>query len=78
MTDLLLRHATDAGAARTTLTTVRTSGETLLAIINDILDFSKIEAGKLELETVDFDLRDAARRPRRTCSAVRRTRRGWS
>ncbi len=36
---------------------VRTSGEALLAIINDILDFSKIEAGKLELETLDFDLR---------------------
>jgi signal transduction histidine kinase/CheY-like chemotaxis protein/HPt (histidine-containing phosphotransfer) domain-containing protein len=37
--------------------TVRASGESLLTIINDILDFSKIEAGKLELETVDFDLR---------------------
>ena len=36
---------------------VRTSGEALLAIINEILDFSKIEAGKLELETLDFDLR---------------------
>jgi CheY-like chemotaxis protein/two-component sensor histidine kinase len=29
----------------------------LLQLINDILDFSKIEAKKLELETVDFDLR---------------------
>ncbi|MBI1951556.1 MAG: response regulator [Acidobacteria bacterium] len=37
--------------------TVRTSAEALLGVINDILDFSKIEAGKLELETVDFDLR---------------------
>jgi PAS domain S-box-containing protein len=37
--------------------TVRTSGESLLAILNDILDFSKIEAGKMELETLDFDLR---------------------
>ncbi len=27
-------------------------------VINDILDFSKIEAGKLELDAVDFDLRD--------------------
>ncbi len=33
------------------------SGESLLGLINDILDFSKIEAGKLELETLDFDLR---------------------
>jgi signal transduction histidine kinase/CheY-like chemotaxis protein/HPt (histidine-containing phosphotransfer) domain-containing protein len=37
--------------------TVRSSGEVLLSIISDILDFSKIEAGKLELETLDFDLR---------------------
>ncbi|MDR4495719.1 MAG: response regulator [Nitrospirales bacterium] len=37
--------------------TVRSSAEALLTIINDILDFSKIEAGKLELETIDFDLR---------------------
>jgi PAS domain S-box-containing protein len=35
------------------------SAEALLTIINDILDFSKIEAGKLELDYVDFDLRDA-------------------
>jgi two-component system sensor histidine kinase/response regulator len=37
--------------------TVRSSGETLLAIINDILDFSKIEAGRMDLEVIDFDLR---------------------
>ncbi len=36
---------------------VRSSGEALLTIVNDILDFSKIEAGKLELETLEFDLR---------------------
>ena len=33
------------------------SGEALLTIINDILDFSKIEAGKMDLESLDFDLR---------------------
>ncbi|HWI03099.1 MAG TPA: ATP-binding protein, partial [Acidimicrobiales bacterium] len=38
---------------------VRASGEALLGIINNILDFSKIEAGRLELEAVDFDLRQA-------------------
>ncbi|MFH1570390.1 MAG: ATP-binding protein, partial [Gemmatimonadota bacterium] len=39
--------------------TIRASAEALLDIINDILDTSKIEAGKLELEAVDFDLREA-------------------
>ena len=39
--------------------TAHRSAESLLAIINDILDFSKIEAGKLDLETIDFDLRSA-------------------
>jgi two-component system sensor histidine kinase/response regulator len=34
------------------------SAETLLALINDILDFSKIEAHKLDLEIIDFDLRN--------------------
>ncbi len=33
------------------------SAEALLALLNDILDFSKIESGRLELETVDFNLR---------------------
>ena len=37
------------------------SGRNLLEIINDILDFSKIEAGRLELESVEFDLRRAIR-----------------
>lgn len=41
------------------LTTVRSCGETLLTIINDILDFSKIESGKLQIEQVNFDLREA-------------------
>ena len=40
------------------LETVRFSAESLLCVINDILDFSKIEAGKVELERVDFDLRE--------------------
>jgi signal transduction histidine kinase/CheY-like chemotaxis protein len=39
--------------------TVGSSAESLLEIINDVLDFSKIEAGKLEIEVIDFDLRQA-------------------
>ncbi|GLH73343.1 hypothetical protein GETHLI_18450 [Geothrix limicola] len=38
--------------------TVHACASGLLEIINDILDFSKIEAGKLDLEILDFDLRD--------------------
>jgi signal transduction histidine kinase/DNA-binding response OmpR family regulator len=38
---------------------VHRCAETLLDIINDILDFSKIEAGKLDLERVDFSLRES-------------------
>jgi len=38
--------------------TVRDSAAALLTVINDILDFSKVEAGKLELESVDLDMRD--------------------
>ena len=57
MTELLLttqlnqrqRHMVDS---------VHRSGTALLGIINDILDFSKIEAGKLELDRIQFDLRE--------------------
>ena len=38
--------------------TIRTSAHGLLVLINDILDFTKIESGRLELEEVEFDLRD--------------------
>jgi PAS domain S-box-containing protein len=38
---------------------VKSSAEALMTIINDILDFSKIEARKLEIESVNFNLRDS-------------------
>lgn len=37
--------------------TIRSCSESLLTTINDILDYSKIESGKLEIETIQFDLR---------------------
>ncbi|MFH0957724.1 MAG: PAS domain S-box protein, partial [Pseudomonadota bacterium] len=40
------------------LNTVKSSSDLLLRLINDILDFSKIEAGKMEIDFVDFKLRD--------------------
>ena len=35
------------------------SAEALLSLLNDILDFSKIEAGRLDLESINFSLRNA-------------------
>jgi signal transduction histidine kinase/DNA-binding response OmpR family regulator len=40
------------------LTMARSSAESLLTLLNDILDYSKIEAGKLDIETIEFSLRD--------------------
>jgi two-component system, sensor histidine kinase and response regulator len=40
------------------LTTVKSSSLALVAIVNDILDFSKIEARRVELELVEFELRE--------------------
>ncbi|MSQ48072.1 MAG: response regulator [Deltaproteobacteria bacterium] len=57
MTELLLdSDLTDQ--QRRFAETVHHSGEALLQVINDILDFSKIEAGKLELESVEFNVRE--------------------
>jgi PAS domain S-box-containing protein len=53
MTSLLLDTDLDA-EQREYAETIRTSGNTLLALINDVLDFSKIEAGELELEEQPF------------------------
>ena len=58
MTELLL--GTDLDEKQQNIAkTVLHSGESLLGVLNDILDYSKIEAGKLELESIDFDLRES-------------------
>ncbi|HLJ30441.1 MAG TPA: PAS domain S-box protein [Candidatus Angelobacter sp.] len=38
---------------------VKSSADSLLTVINDILDFSKIEAGKLELDPIEFNIRNS-------------------
>ncbi len=57
MTELLLESPLNA-MQRDYAETVRDSAAALLTVINDILDFSKVEAGKMELESIDMDLRD--------------------
>ena len=37
---------------------LRASGDALRSVIDEVLDFSKIEAGKIELDPVDFVVRD--------------------
>jgi signal transduction histidine kinase/ActR/RegA family two-component response regulator len=58
VTDLLLDTALNA-EQREYAGLVKSSADSLLSIINDILDFSKIEAGRLELESIEFNLRES-------------------
>ena len=43
---------------RESLEMVNTSAESLMTVIDDILDFSKIEAHKLDLDSIEFRVRD--------------------
>jgi len=57
LTDLLLK--TDLTSAQERLAdAVAQSGRTLLGLVNDLLDFSRFEAGRLDLEVVDFEVRE--------------------
>lgn len=65
MSDLLLDTEL-SGTQTTYLDHIRVSANNLLVVINDILDFSKIEAGKIELEQVEFNIRDTLNRLKNT------------
>jgi len=53
MADLLLEDELTS-AQRSSIETIRSSGNNLLAMLNDVLDFAKIESGQLTLENLPF------------------------
>jgi signal transduction histidine kinase/CheY-like chemotaxis protein len=57
MNELILETRLDE-EQRSFARTAKGAAEALLALINDILDFSKIEARKLQLENIEFDVRE--------------------
>src|SRR6185436_5877318 len=57
MTALLL-DSKFSPAQRDYVETIRASGDSLLTILNHILDFSKIESRRMELEQVEFGVRE--------------------
>ena len=46
------------GSQREKIEIIHKSGENLLTLLNDILDLAKVEAGQMQIETVDFSLRE--------------------
>jgi signal transduction histidine kinase/streptogramin lyase len=67
MTDLVLTTPLNE-EQRDYLDTARLSATSLLTILNDVLDFSKIEAGRLDLNPIDFSLRQCVAE---TCKMLR-------
>ncbi|HEY6182086.1 MAG TPA: ATP-binding protein [Terriglobales bacterium] len=57
MTELVL-DSTLTADQRELLTAAHDSAKILLTLLSDMLDFSKMESGKLELEIIEFDLRE--------------------
>ncbi len=49
-------HLSEAQRGR--LGVIQRSGEALTEILNDVLDLAKIEAGQLEIQSVEFELKD--------------------
>jgi PAS domain S-box-containing protein len=58
LTNLMLNTALSA-QQREYLGLMKSSADSLLRLLNDILDFSKMEARALELDVIEFDVREA-------------------
>ena len=58
LTSLVLNTRLSA-QQREYLELMKSSADSLLRLLNDILDFSKMEARKLELDPIEFDVREA-------------------
>ncbi len=68
MTDLVLDTEMSADQ-RECLETIKLSAHCLLGVVNEILDFSKIEARRLDLEIIEFNLRDCMEEALKTFAA---------
>lgn len=55
MNEMILREEKDP-TIRSYSETIRTAGNSLLAIINDVLDISKIESGRMEILKTEYEL----------------------
>jgi PAS domain S-box-containing protein len=68
LTSLVLNTALSA-QQREYLELMKSSADSLLRLLNDILDFSKMEARKLELDPIEFDVREAVGNTLKTFAA---------
>ncbi|HUG90663.1 MAG TPA: histidine kinase dimerization/phospho-acceptor domain-containing protein, partial [Planctomycetaceae bacterium] len=60
--DVLSRAENLSDKQRRFVRNIQTAGRDLMALINDLLDLAKIESGKMELQPVEFSLRDLVER----------------
>src|SRR6185503_17742686 len=56
MTNMLLQGEL-SGEQRQIVELMRESTQTMLTLLNDSMDYTRLEAGRLEVDTLDFDLR---------------------
>ena len=68
LTSLVLNTRLSA-QQREYLELMKASADSLLRLLNDILDFSKMEARKLELDPIEFDVREAVGNTLKTFAA---------